>query len=50
MTKQALKLTVRTLHGTNDWFLGKEYNKAAYSHPVYSTYSQNVVVQLLSHV
>ena len=30
--------------------LGKEYNKAVYCQPVYSTYSQNVVVQLLSHV
>ena len=31
--------TVRTGHGTMDWFkLGKEYNKAVYCHPAYLTY------------
>ena len=30
--------------------LGKEYNKAGYCQPVYSTSLQNVVVQLLSYV
>ena len=31
--------TVRTGHGTMDWFkLGKEYVKAVYCHPAYLTY------------
>ena len=31
--------TVRTRHGTTDWFqLGKEYVKAVYCHPAYLTY------------
>ena len=34
--------TVRTRHGTTDWYrLGKEYIKAVYCHPAYSTYMQN---------
>ena len=31
--------TVRTGHGTTDWFqIGKEYIKAVYSHPTYLTF------------
>ena len=33
--------TVRTGHGTTDWFQGKEYIKAVYCHPAYLTYMQN---------
>ena len=34
--------TVRTGHGTIDWFqIGKEYVKAVYCHPAYLTYMQN---------
>ena len=34
--------TVRTGHGTTDWFqTGKEYVKAVYCHPAYLTYMQN---------
>ena len=34
--------TVRTGHGTTDWFqFGKEYVKAVYSHPAYLTYMQS---------
>jgi len=34
--------TVRTLHGTMDWFqIGKEYDKAVYCHPVYLTSMQS---------
>ena len=34
--------TVRTGHGTTDWFQsGKEYIKAVYCHPVYLTYMQS---------
>ena len=33
--------TVRTEHGTTDWFqIRKEYVKAAYCHPAYLTYMQ----------
>ena len=33
------KVTVRTRHGTTDWFqTGKEYINAGYCHPAYSTY------------
>ena len=33
--------TVRTGHGTTDWFqIGKEYIKAVYGHPAYLTYMQ----------
>ena len=34
--------TVRTGHGTTDWFqLGKQYAKAVYCHPAYLTYLQS---------
>ena len=34
--------TVRTGHGTTDWFnLGKEYVKAVCGHPAYLTYMQS---------
>ena len=34
--------TVRTGHGTTDWFqIGKEYVKAAYCHPDYLTYMKS---------
>ena len=34
--------TVRTGHGTTDWFqIGKEYVKAVYHHPAYVTYVQS---------
>ena len=34
--------TVRTEHGTTDWFqIGKEYIKAIYCHPAYLAYMQN---------
>ena len=34
--------TVRTGHGTTDWFqIEKEYVKAIYCHPAYLTYMQN---------
>ena len=34
--------TVRTGHGTTDWFqIGKGYVKAVYCHPAYLTYMQS---------
>ena len=34
--------TVRTGHGTRDWFqMGKKYVKAVYCHPAYLTYMQS---------
>ena len=34
--------TVRTGHGTTDWFqIGKRVHKAVYSHPAYLTYMQS---------
>ena len=34
--------TVRTVHGTMDWFqIGKEYVKAVYCHPAYLIYMQS---------
>ena len=34
--------TVRTGHGTTDWFqMEKEYVKAVYCHPAYLTYMQS---------
>ena len=34
--------TVRTGHGTTDWFqIGKEYIKAVCCHPAYLTYMQS---------
>ena len=36
--------TVRTGHGTTDWFQkGKEFVKAVYCHPAYLTYSEYIV-------
>ena len=36
--------TVRTGHGTTDWFqIGKEYIKAIYCHPAYLTYMQSTL-------
>ena len=36
--------TVRTGHGTTDWFqIGKEYIKAVYCHPAYLTYMQSTL-------
>ena len=36
--------TVRTGHGTTDWFqIGKESIKAVYCHPVYLTYMQSTL-------
>ena len=35
--------TVRTVHGTVDWFqIGKEYIKAVYCHPAYLTYMLSI--------
>ena len=40
--------TVRTGHGTTDWFqIGKEYNKAVYCHPAYLTYMQRTSWEML---
>ena len=40
--------TVRTGHGTTDWFqTGKEYVKAVYCHPAYLTYTQSTSRELL---
>ena len=40
--------TVRTVHGTVDWFqIGKEYIKAVYCHPAYLTYMQNTSWEML---
>jgi len=37
-----LEATVRTGHGTTDWFqIEKEYVKAIYCHPVYLTFMQS---------
>ena len=39
--------TVRTRHGTMDWFkLGKKYVKAVYHHPVYLTYLQSTSCEM----
>ena len=36
--------TVRTGHGTTDWFkIGKEYVKAVYCHPAYLTYAEYIM-------
>ena len=38
--------TVRTGHGTTDWFQkGKEYVKAVYCHPAYLTYMKSTYVK-----
>ena len=40
--------TVRTGHGTTDWFhLGKEYVKAVYCHSAYLTYMQSTSCKML---
>ena len=40
--------TVRTGHGTTDWFqIGKEYAKAVYCHPAYLTYMQSTIGETL---
>ena len=39
--------TVRTGHGTTDWFqIEKEYNKAVYCHPAYLTYMQSASCEM----
>ena len=39
--------TIRTEHGTTDWFrLGKEYVKAVYYHSVYLTYMQTTSCEM----
>ena len=39
--------TVRTKHGTTDWFqIGKEYVKAVYCHPAYLTYMQSTSYEM----
>ena len=40
--------TVRTRHGTTDWFqIGKEYVKAVYCYPAYLTYMQSTSGEML---
>ena len=40
--------TVRTGHGTTDWFqIRKEYVKAEYCHPAYLTYMQSTSCEML---
>ena len=39
--------TVRTGHGTTDWFqIGKGYIKAIYCHPAYLTYMQSISCEM----
>ena len=39
--------TVRTRHGTTDWFqLGKDYNKAVYCHSAYLTSLQSTSCEM----
>ena len=39
--------TVRTGHGTTDWFqIGNEYVKAVYCHPAYLTYMQSTSCEM----
>ena len=39
--------TVRTGHGTADWFqMGKEHVKAVYCHPAYLTYMQSISCEM----
>ena len=41
--------TVRTGHGTTDWFqTGKEYVKAVYCYPAYLTYIQSISREILA--
>ena len=45
---ESQEATVRTGHGTTDWFqLGKQYVKAVYCHPAYLTYMQNTSWEML---
>ena len=40
--------TVRTGHGTTDWFqIGKEYVEAVYCHPAYLTYMKSTSCEML---
>ena len=40
--------TVRTEHGTVDWFrIGKVYVRAIYCHPIYLTYMQGTSYEML---
>ena len=39
--------TVRTGHGTTDWFQTKEYVKAVYCHPAYLTFMQSTSWEML---
>ena len=40
--------TVRTGHGTTDWFqIGKEYIKAVYCHPAYLTFMHSTSCEML---
>ena len=39
--------TVRTGHGTTDWFQIKEYVKAVYCHPAYLSYVQSTSCKIL---
>ena len=39
--------TVRTGHGTTDWFQGKEYVKVVYCHLAYLTYMQSISYKML---
>ena len=42
------EVTVRTGHGTMDWFqIGKGYVKAVYCHPSYFTYMQSISCEML---
>ena len=39
--------TVRTGHGTTDWFqIGEEYIKTVYCHPAYLTYTQSTSYEM----
>ena len=43
--------TVRTLHGTMDWFqIGKEVRQGVYCHPAYLTYTQSTSCEMPSWV
>ena len=43
-----LEATVRTGHGTTDWFqIGKGVRQAVYCHPAYLTYMQSTLGEML---
>ena len=45
------KATVKTGYGTTDWSKsGKEYVKAVYCHPAYSTYLQSTSCEMLDWI